>query len=153
MKYQTSGDIVYSKVKGLLHLDEPWWIDIGVKGRAFQLVSYAGFAATTHLTEGGRLNVAPGYLWDGTSRPLVTAQGKVDVAPSLFHDVFEEAWRARKITRAELEIGDRIYREMLIDRDMTKVRAYNRWFWLRVRRFFRLDGQNEGPEYPKRRAA
>ncbi len=157
-KYPTSGPVDCDAVKGMLVLNTPWWVDTGITGCTFVLPTYGAddsisLARCPHMDSGGRLSVPEGYLWDGSSRPIVRSQEDYDLAPSLFHDVFEEAWRAGKLRREHMSIGDRVYRDMLIERGVSKAHAYGRWIVLRVRRLLRLDGRGHGPEYPRRIAA
>lgn len=154
----TSGPVEVTEVKGLLHVDQWWWIDTGITRAEFMLLPYGPNGTTaepskcTRRNELGRLYVAPGYLYDGTSRPIITAQGDVDLVPALVHDVFEEAYRAGKLTRSDMAAGDRLYRDLLRERGMSSVRSELRYVALRVRRFLHLDGRNKGPEYPRRAA-
>jgi hypothetical protein len=146
----TSGPVKYSEVKGLLHLDEWWWVDTGIKGCAFRLLPYGG-EAVSYMDNDGRLHGAPGYLWDGTSRPVVRAQTKVDAGPSLMHDLAYEGARAGKIDGATARRFDALYIEMLRERGMGPIRCFFRraglflFGWTARRR-------SKGPEYPHRAA-
>lgn len=145
---QTSGELAYSHVKGLLHLDESFWCDTGILGCAFRLEPYNG-GKPSSMDNYGRLFVEPGYLWDGTSRPIVPGQGKVDAAPSLVHDVIYEAIRSGKAHPSVASEADKLYCAMLKERDVP-------WWKVAVRRAalflagWTARRRSRGPEYPRR---
>lgn len=149
--HQTSGKLRYSEVKGLHLLDADWWIDTGLMGNAFRLLSYDDHAGS-ELGAHGRLFCRKGYLWDGSSGP--TVDGEADPVPSLVHDTFYEAFRTGRLDIELRPRVDALYRDLLIERGMSKARAYMRWIglsytgagWWASRRA-------KGPAYPKRMAA
>lgn len=149
MTHQASGKLFYSDVKGLHHVDAPWWIDIGLTGHAFRLESHSG-GQPSHLDSLGRLHAAPGYLWDGSSGP--TVDGKADPVPSLVHDLLYEALRSGRLPKRLRGWADALYRELLIKRGMGKPRAWLRWAGLRVGGSWSAS-RTRGPQYPKRSAA
>ena len=112
---QTSGPVKYSTVKGLLHLDEPWWVDTGIRGRPFSTTLYDGTPGVS-MDVTGREFFPAGYIWDGTSRPIVKGQGKVDAAPSLAHDGGFEGIRAMALHPSAAKAFDELYFEMLRER-------------------------------------
>lgn len=166
---QTSGPVKCSEVKGLLHLDEPWWVDTGIVGCAFRLDAY-GDEVASYMDNAGRLFAAPGYLWDGTSRPVVRAQETVDVAPSLTHDLGYEGARAGKIDGNTARKFDALYIEMLRERGMGELVRPAKWYgwpgallsaaWGKIRLHGRRAAlatvgwtarlRTTGPQYPQR---
>lgn len=149
MKHATSGPLQFSEVKGLHFLDADWWVDIDLAGNAFRLLDYDGHRGS-ELSDAGRLLCRKGYLWDGSSGP--TVDGKADPVPSLVHDTLYEAFRTSRLDRSLKPRVDALYRDLLIERGMSKLRAYNRWFWLRAIGWMACS-PNKGPEYPRRVAA
>lgn len=146
---QTSGELKYSEVKGLHHLDADWWIEIGIADAAFRLLDYEGHIGS-ELDGNGRLHCRKGYLWDGSSGP--TVDGEADPAPSLVHDTLYEGFRTGRLDRDLKPQVDALYRDLLTERGMSKARAYNRWFWLRLVGWTACR-RSKGPEYPRRVAA
>lgn len=162
MTYQTSGRLVYREVKGLHRTDDDWWIDLGWLGSAFTLHGPDGNVAA-YMTNHGRLIVARGYLWDGSSGP--TLDGIEDPIPSLVHDVLYEAFRAGKLARELRGKVDKLYFELLRERGMgvifTRPSAWYkpwelfrgagmRWFGLRIGAWY---AARRRPEYIQRSAA
>src|SRR3990167_611055 len=121
MKYTTSGELRYGDAKGLHYCAASWWIDTGILDSAFRLVPYGSGAEVTQMDHRGRLTVAPGYLWDGSSGP--TIDGEADPVPSLVHDVLYEAMRARKLPTSMRQVADALYYDLLRERGMGRFRA------------------------------
>ena len=148
MTYKTSGKLTFSDVKGLHHVDEEWWIDIGFVGFAFELVGYEG-KVISRMSNDGRLRALHGYLWDGSSGP--TIDGKPDPAPSLVHDMLYEALRSRKLPASMRGAADTLYRKLLAERKMGFLRRWGRYVGLRLVGWT-ASSPRKGPEYPKRTA-
>ena len=98
----------------------------------------------------GRLSVAPGYLYDGSSGPTPDLGGDKDRVPPLFHDVLYEAMRAGKVKGIRRRV-DRIYRDLLIERGVSRWRAYWRYYWL-LPLGIGAASRTKGPQYPHRSA-
>lgn len=149
MKHLTSGKLEYSEIKGLHWLDADWWIETGLTGNAFRLLDFENHAGS-ELADNGRLLCRKGYPWDGSSGP--TIDGKADPAPSLVHDTLYEAFRTGRLDEALASTVDALYRDLLIERGMSKFRAYARWTGLRMVGWT-ARRRSKGPEYPRRVAA
>lgn len=149
MSRAKSGPLRYHHAKGLLFVDELWWVDTGLTGRAFRLVDHDGSGTSAELHADGTLRVHPGYPWDGSSRPLVRDKSPEDAESSLAHDVLYEAIRSRKLHQSSRAAADALYREMQREAGRSWLRSWNRWFWLRVGGW-RAGSPKRAPQYPRR---
>lgn len=143
-----SGPLKYHDVKGLHCVSESWWLDTGLKGLSFTLPPQPTMALACRMNMLGRLFAEPGYLWDGSSGP--TVDSKADPVPSLAHDLLYEAIRASVLYRSAKPEADALYRDLLIERGMSRTRAYARWVGLRL---FGWTALRRGPQYPARVAS
>lgn len=148
---RTSGNLQFYDVKGLHVVTAEFWIDLGINwhGCAFQLRGH-DWQAIAGMNNYGRLFMYPGYPYDGSSGP--TLDGVADPVPAGVHDVLYEAMRAGKLDVALRPLADATYRDLLIERGMSKARAWTRWAGLRL--FGRWAASRmRGPQYPHRTAA
>ena len=143
---RTSGPLQYREAKGLHRSWATWWIDLPLKSHAFRITDPEGRTLAA-LDEAGRLTVAPGYLWDGSSGP--TVDGAADPVPSLVHDVLYEAMRARKLSKDARSRSDGLYYDLLRERGMSRTRAGLRWIGLRIFAGWAASPR-KGAEYPLR---
>lgn len=144
----TSGPLAYHDAKGMHLTDsDPWWIDTGISGLAFQIDDQDGRLVAS-MTNWGRLIVQRSYLWDGSSGP--TIDGKADPVPSLVHDTLYQSIRARKLPTSFRKRADALYYELLRERGMGWWRANARYYGLRL---FGWVATRPGAEYSKRTAA
>lgn len=74
------------------------------------------------LNTEGRLSIFSGYAWDGPSGPV--RDRKRNMRPSLVHDALYQLMRMGLLdTRKYRKLADALYRDMLIENGVPKVRA------------------------------
>lgn len=148
---KTSGEVDHSTVKGMLYLCSPWWVETGIRGRPFVTTLYDGTPGVS-MDVAGRLSVPLGYIWDGTSRPIVKGQGPVDAAPSLAHDAAYEGIRAKQLHPSSYKAFDELYFAMLEERGIEGWRLGFRKIGLFLGGW-RARRPGKRPEYERRSAA
>ena len=171
MTYVTSGKLKHSEVKGLLHVDEAWWIDTCLRGYAFSLVGYEGLPFAK-MDSSGRLYALHGYVYDGSSGPT-DDDGAIDPVPALVHDMLYEAFRSRKLPAFMRKKVDELYRDLLEERGMSPwLQPHRPDSWWKVWQYWRVlnpgyklryhglrlvggaaASPTRGPQYQKRTAA
>lgn len=157
--YTNSGPLVVTDLKKQLwRIEEEAWIDTGIKECAFMLPGLPRPGETkvresdrTYMTNEGRIFVRPGYIYDGSSVPLLGRflDRRVSQWPGTVHDIGFEAFRCGSLSQDTIPEFNALYRDML--------RAFGS-FWLTSRIChlgLRLFGgssaeRNEGSEYPRR---
>jgi hypothetical protein len=149
--YTNSGEPELRDLKGQLwRCDAHCWIDTGFRERAFRLHGPDG-VLVAQLETNGRLHVHPGYVFDGSSVPLLGRwlDNRTSAWPGCVHDFLYEGLRNGNLAPVDRVFCDRIYRDML--------RAFGSW-WVTSKLCFvglRLFGASSakrhmGQEYPRR---
>lgn len=83
------------------------------------------------ITNDGHLTIRKNYAWDGPSGP--TLDTKNFMRGSLVHDALYQLMRSTIIDQGQRKRADEILKEICIDADMSKIRAW--WVYLGVRWF------------------
>lgn len=83
------------------------------------------------LEKSGRLKVAAGYAWDGSSGPAFDTRNSM--RGSLFHDALYQLMRLREIPECWRDEADELYRAHCLADGMSKLRAW--WRYNAVRSF------------------
>lgn len=113
--YTNGGEPQLSDLKGQLwRCDAQCWIVTGARGRAFRL-EMPGIGIVAELDNGGVLRILPGYVFDGSSVPLIGRwlDYHTSAWPGAVHDVAYEALRSGKQPGSEAAFWDALYRDML----------------------------------------
>lgn len=120
--YENSGEPSLTNLKGQLWRNEaPAWIYTGLTGRAFALLGLPNPGETerptvARHTDDGFTHVLPGYIFDGSSVPLLGRwlDYRTNAWPGCFHDIWYEGGRAGKLVeKVDREPGDAVYASML----------------------------------------
>jgi hypothetical protein len=149
--YPNSGEPELRDIKGQLwRCDAACWIDTGLKERAFRLNGPDGKLVAQLMTD-GRLHTSEGYVFDGSSVPLLGRwlDDRTSAWPGCVHDELYEGLRNGSLAPVDRVFCDRLYRDLL--------RAFGGW-WITSRLCYvglRLFGgssakRHRGPEYPRR---
>jgi hypothetical protein len=150
VRYEHSGGLDVVDLKGQLwRLEQPAWIETGLKGYAFRMPALRPFTDASYIENDGKLCVMPGYIYDGSSIPLLGRwlDRRVSQWPGLVHDFFYEGLRAGKVDPELREPIDGLYRDLLVAFGAYKATAHACYAGLRL---FGAGSAARAPEYPER---
>ncbi len=98
------------------------------------------------LREDGQLVIKKHYAWDGASGP--TWDTKNSMRASLVHDAFYQLLRLESLPQSQIVPADQLFKKMLIEDGMSKVRA---WIWYRGLRLANGAAAKPGTQDPIRK--
>lgn len=122
--FENSGPVVRRDLKGKLwRVEETCWIQLPeyFRGWSFRLEPIGPSLhgdpdlPVTHMTQDARLTIEKGYVYDGSSIPLLGRwmDNRVSYWPGALHDVLYEAHRAGKLPLVLRKASDRAYHDAL----------------------------------------
>lgn len=112
-----------------------WWCQTGIKGQRGEIRTADG-ALLARLSPDGRLELYPGFIWDGPSGP--TYDTLDSMAASAAHDALYRMHRRRQIAGHLRDEVDALFKRILLQDGMYEwratmwydgVRVGARWAW------------------------